>query len=77
MNLNADCDLRTARLIASEVRRSFQESHGSQVEIEIACIKHSEDMVHVRGVLFEHPGDEGKPFVMQMPRVDGPLDYFM
>jgi hypothetical protein len=74
--MNTDCDLRIANLVRKEVQRTLQESYGSVFLLEISSIKHEGDTVTVQGV-FQRPFQPEMPFVVRMPGVDGPLDYFL
>jgi hypothetical protein len=73
----ADCDLRTSKLIEREVRRELERQHGSIYELTIFKIQHENDQVTIMGEFTERPGEQEKQFAMTMPRVDGPLDYFL
>jgi hypothetical protein len=73
----ADCDLRTRRLIWIEVRRELEREYGSVYELKLFKIAHENDQVTVQGEFTARPGKQEIPFAMIMPRLDGPLDYFL
>jgi hypothetical protein len=74
--MNVDHDLRIANLIRKEVQRTLEESYGSVLLLEISSIEHKGDTVTVIGVC-QRPFQPETPFVVKMPRVDGPLDDFL
>lgn len=73
----ADCDQRTSKLISTEVHRELERQYGPIFEIVIIEIRHEQDQVIVIGKFAVTPGSLEKRFAMTMPRVDGPLDYFL
>lgn len=73
----ADCDQRTSRLIWKEVQRELEREYGPIFEMVLTEIRHEEDQVIVMGEFVATPGSMEKRFAMTMPRVDGPLDYFL
>jgi len=73
----ADCDLRTRRLIEKEVQRELEEQYGSIFQLTLFKITHENDQVTVLGEFTAKPGEQSNRFAMVMPRVDGPLDYFL
>ena len=73
----ADCDLRTQKLVENAVAEDLKKSHGPHCVIELISIRHQEDQVVIQGAFADKPGEEMKRFAMKIPRVDGPLDYFI
>ena len=73
----ADCDQRTSKLIEKEVRRELREQYGSVYKLTLLKITHENDQVVVMEEFTAKPGKQEIPFAMIMPRVDGPLDYFL
>ena len=73
----SDCDERTSKLIIAEVQRELERQYGPISEMVIIEIRHEEDQVIVMGEFAPTPGSMEKRFAMTMPRVDGPLDYFL
>jgi len=74
--MNVDYDSRTAKLIRKEVQRTLQEIHGPVFLLEISSIETEEETVTVQGI-FQRPSQPETPFLVTMPRVDGPLDRFL
>jgi len=73
----ADRDLRTRRLLERETRQGLEETYGSVFELSLFKIAHEEDRVIVLGEFTARPGEQEIRFAMVMPRLDGPLDYFL
>jgi hypothetical protein len=73
----ADCDLRTRKLIEEEVLEELEREYGSVYELTMVKIVHEEDQVRVLGEFVRKPREQEIRFVMSMPRVDGPLDYYV
>ena len=72
-----DCDERTGKLIRREVQLELEREYGSIYELTVSKITHENDQVHVLGEFVAKRGEQEKRFTMTMPRVDGPLDYFL
>jgi hypothetical protein len=73
----ADCDVRTSNLIRREVQQELEREYGPIFELTLQKITHEEDQVIVIGEFVVTPGEMEKRFAMTMPRLDGPLDYFL
>lgn len=73
----ADCDRRIAKLIQREVLQTLRESYGSVYVLEITKIEHHEDVVNVFGWFQVEAFKPEHQFAVELPRVDGPLDYFL
>jgi hypothetical protein len=54
----ADCDLRTSRVIESEVRRELEEQYGSVFELVLLKIVHEGDQVRVLGEFVRRLGEQ-------------------
>jgi len=51
--------------------------YGSFFELSLFMITHEDDRVIVLGEVTARPGEQEIRFAMTIPRVDGPLDYFL
>lgn len=72
-----DCDMRTRRLIEKEARQTLRGTYGSVFELTLFKITHEKDRVIVQGELVAGAGQREIPFLIYVPRLDGPLDAFL
>ena len=75
--MSADCDERTLRLIERRVGEHFKATRGSVHSLQLLSVKHDDERVTVKGLLQDRPFQEEMWFRVTLPRVDGPLDYFL
>lgn len=75
--MSADCDERTLRLIERRVGEHFKATRDSVHSLQLLSVKHDDERVTVKGLLQDRPFQEEMWFIVTLPRVDGPLDYFL
>lgn len=75
--MSADCDERTLRIIERRVVEHFKATRGSVYSLQLLSVNHDEERVIVKGLLQDRPFQDEMWFVLTLPRVDGPLDYFL
>jgi hypothetical protein len=75
--MSADCDQRTLRLIERRIVEHFRATRGAVYSLQLLSVKHDDERVIVKGLLQDRPFQEEMWFVVTLPRVDEPLDYFL